>query len=189
MQWNVWVLRNVTNYSHLLLFKLSAPHGVAKENCLPRNHGEMSRKVGHFLLVVNVSWVSVLSMAPVMLKYHMLWALKVTQKSTGGLLNPCVFFNKNKATAKTESNNVDLPYGTRSFCLWSRAAVITWSARREGNWQSSSVSYEDNDFLCWVSKRWAKDKQLVLQRWCTWCISELTFGLQSIFFALGLYKI
>jgi len=79
---------------------------------------------------------------------HALGFKSYSEKSNGGLLNPSVFFNKNKATAKTESNNVDLPYGTRSFCLWSRAAVITWSARREGNWQSSSVSYEDNDFLC-----------------------------------------
>lgn len=84
-----------------------------------------------------------------------------SEKSNNDLLNPCVFLNKNKATAKTESNNGDLPYGTSSFCLWSRATVITWSARREGNWSSSSVSYEDNDSL--PSERWAKAKQLVLQ--------------------------
>ncbi|OXB59155.1 hypothetical protein ASZ78_010754, partial [Callipepla squamata] len=35
-------------------YVLSVPHGVAKENCLPRNHGELSRKVRHSLLVVNV---------------------------------------------------------------------------------------------------------------------------------------
>lgn len=47
-----------------------------------------------------------------------------SEKSNNGSLNPCVFFNKNKATAKTESNTGDLPYGTRSFCLWSRATVL-----------------------------------------------------------------
>lgn len=66
------VLQNETNYFNLLLFKLSVPHGVAKENCLPRNRGELSHKVRHVLLVFHVSCISVLSKAPVMLKYQVL---------------------------------------------------------------------------------------------------------------------
>ncbi|NXF35044.1 SH319 protein, partial [Nyctibius bracteatus] len=37
-------------------YMLPVPHGVAKENCLPRNPGELSCKVRHFFLLININY-------------------------------------------------------------------------------------------------------------------------------------
>lgn len=41
-------------YLPLFLFKLPVPHGGAKEDCLPRNTGDLSCKVRHLFLLINI---------------------------------------------------------------------------------------------------------------------------------------
>lgn len=64
------VLRSEASFFYLplFLFKLPVPHGAAKEDCLPRNTGELSCKVRHFFPANKYS----VSKTPVALNYPQL---------------------------------------------------------------------------------------------------------------------